>query len=207
MTGTSGLRPDEAAIKDALNLFVGDIMQVPPQFSAVKIDGERAYKRARDGEAIDIAARPLFVESLLLNDRPDPDHIVLEMVCGKGGYVRSIARDLGAHLGCLGHVQDLRRTWSGPFAADGAVPLSDIEGLAHTPAIDTLLLPLEQALADVPMATTTAEGAARLRNGNPALCIVNADYGDDVWVQHGGKAIALGPFRGGEVFPKRVIHT
>ena len=173
----------------------------------MKIDGERAYKRARDGEAMEIAARPLFVESLLLNDRPDSDHIVLEMVCGKGGYVRSIARDLGAHLGCLGHVQDLRRMWSGPFAADEGVPLSQIEGLARTPDIDTLLLPLEQALADVPMATTTAEGAARLRNGNPALCIVNADYGDDVWVAHDGKAIALGPFRGGEVFPKRIIHA
>lgn len=113
----SDMRPTDDQIKDALGAFVGDIMQVPPQFSAVKIDGQRAYKRARDGEEMEIAARPLWVEELLMVGRPDADHVTLEMTCGKGGYVRSIARDLGAALGCFAHVRELRRIWSGPFDA------------------------------------------------------------------------------------------
>ena len=98
-------------------------MQIPPQFSAVKIDGDRAYDLARDGEVVDIAARPLWVESLTMIARPDADHVELEMVCGKGGYVRAIARDLGASLGCLGHVAWLRRVWSGPFDASDGISL------------------------------------------------------------------------------------
>ena len=113
----SDLRPDDAAIEAALARFRGDIEQVPPQFSAVKVEGERAYDLAREGEAMILAARPLFVERLVIIDRPDVDHVDLEMVCGKGGYVRSIARDLGQALGCLGHVAWLRREWSGPFTA------------------------------------------------------------------------------------------
>jgi len=111
---------------------IGDIMQVPPQFSAVKVDGQRAYKKARDGEEMELAARPLWVEELLLVDRPDPDHVVLEMTCGKGGYVRAIARDLGKALGCHGHVQSLRRVWSGPFDVEDGISLDDIDKLART---------------------------------------------------------------------------
>src|SRR5210317_1085036 len=105
-------RPTDSQITDALAGFLGDIMQVPPQFSAVKIDGQRAYKLAREGEDLALAARPLWVEELLLIDRPNPDHAVLSMTCGKGGYVRSVARDLGQKLGCYGHVLQLRRIWS-----------------------------------------------------------------------------------------------
>jgi tRNA pseudouridine55 synthase len=114
----SDARPGDDEIKGALGQFIGDIMQVPPKFSAVKIDGERAYKLARDGEDVEIAARPLWVESLVLLEREDEDHVLLELTCGKGGYVRSIARDLGAALGCFGHVRELRRIWSGPFTAE-----------------------------------------------------------------------------------------
>ena len=128
---TSDLRPDDETIKAALTRFIGDIQQVPPQFSAVKVDGQRAYKRAREGEAMELAARPLWVESLLLTDRPDADHVTLEMVCGKGGYVRSIARDLGQILGCLGHVRELRRTWSGPFEANDALTMAQIEEICR----------------------------------------------------------------------------
>jgi tRNA pseudouridine55 synthase len=117
---TSDLRPTDAEIAAALPAFRGEIAQVPPQFSAVKIDGERAYDLAREGEVMDIAARPLWVESLEMTGRPDADHADFEMVCGKGGYVRAIARDLGAALGCCGHVAWLRRTWSGPFDAGEA---------------------------------------------------------------------------------------
>ncbi|MEO0930246.1 MAG: tRNA pseudouridine(55) synthase TruB, partial [Pseudomonadota bacterium] len=146
----SGLRPDDDTIKAALGAFVGDIMQVPPQFSAVKVDGERAYKKARDGEEMALAARPLWVEELLLVDRPDTNHAVLEMTCGKGGYVRSIARDLGEALGCKAHVKSLRRIWSGPFQASDGVSLEQVDELAKTPELDMFLQPLEVGLADLP---------------------------------------------------------
>ena len=113
---TSDTRPTDDRIEAALARFRGQIEQVPPQYSAVKVDGERAYDLAREGEAMDLAARPLWVERLVVLGRPDADHVDLEMVCGKGGYVRAIARDLGQVLGCLGHVLWLRREWSGPSA-------------------------------------------------------------------------------------------
>ncbi len=204
---TSDLRPDDAAIKDALSAFIGDIEQVPPQFSAVKIDGERAYKRARDGEDMDIAARPLFVESLLLTDRPDADHVTLEMVCGKGGYVRSVARDLGEALGCYAHVRELRRIWSGPFEVEDALTLDRIEEIARTPELDAHLLPLEQGLCDLPEVKATAEGATRLRNGNPGMVLAHdVEYGEECWASHDGRAVAVGRYKAGELHPSRVFN-
>lgn len=200
-------RPSDEQIKQALGGFVGHIEQVPPQFSAVKIDGERAYKRARDGEAMDIAARPLFVESLLLIDRPDADHAILEMVCGKGGYVRSIARDLGEALGCHGHVERLRRLWSGPFDVEDGVTLEQVEALAGTPEIDDLMLPLETALSDLPQVVATAEGAVRLKNGNPGMVIGHdVEYGELCWASHGDQALAIGRYKAGELHPMRVLQ-
>ena len=207
VTDTSDLRPDDAAIKAALGRFVGDIEQVPPQFSAVKIDGQRAYKRARDGEAMELAARPLYVESLLLTDRPDADHVTLEMVCGKGGYVRSIARDLGQVLGCLGHVRDLRRLWSGPFDAEDGLTLDRIDALAKSPELDAFLLPLEAGLADLPQVRATAEGAARLRNGNPGMVIAkDVEYGEECWASFEGQPVAVGRYKAGELHPSRVFN-
>ena len=204
----SDVRPGEEAIKQALGQFIGDIDQVPPQFSAVKIDGERAYKRARDGETMEIAARPLFVESLILTDVPDPDHVTLEMICGKGGYVRSIARDLGEALGCHAHVRRLRRIWSGPFDAEDGLTMDRIEALAQTPELDEHILPLEVALADLPEVTATAEGAQRLRNGNPGMVIArDVDYGEECWASFDGKAVAIGRYKSGELHPSRVLNT
>ena len=204
---TSDLRPTDAQILAALPDFVGDIEQVPPQFSAVKIDGQRAYKLARDGEDVEIAARPLYVESLTLSERPDPDHAVLEMVCGKGGYVRSVARDLGQKLGCQAHVTVLRRIWSGPFELEDAVSLETVEAEARTPALDARLLPLETGLADLPELRATAEGAARLRNGNPGLVLTSeAEYGDEAWASHDGRPVAVGIYRAGELHPTRVFN-
>ncbi len=134
----SDARPSDEDIQAALAQFTGDIMQVPPKFSAVKIDGERAYKLARDGEDVEIAARPLWVEELVMVSRPDADHVTLEMTCGKGGYVRSIARDLGEALGCHGHVRNLRRIWSGPFDAEDGVTIELIEELAKTGELDAI---------------------------------------------------------------------
>lgn len=203
---TSDTRPSDTQITDALGAFVGDIMQVPPQFSAVKIDGERAYKRARDGEEMEIAARPLWVEELLLIDRPDPDHVELEMTCGKGGYVRSIARDLGEALGCYGHVLRLRRVWSGPFEVSDAITLEQLDALARTPALDDHLLPLEVGLADLPEVRCPLESVAKLRNGNPAPVISSdAAFGDEVWASYDGQAVAVGKYLGGEMHPSRVF--
>ena len=155
----SDIRPDDAAIATALPAFRGDILQVPPQFSAVKIEGSRAYDLAREGEEFEIAARPLWVERLEVIARPDPDHLEMEMVCGKGGYVRSIARDLGAALGCLGHVVWLRRDWSGPFTATEGISLEKLDELARTEALKDWLQPLELGLSDLPELPATAEGA------------------------------------------------
>jgi tRNA pseudouridine55 synthase len=204
---TSDLRPDDAAIKAALSGFVGDIQQVPPQFSAVKVDGQRAYKLARAGEEMELAARPLWVESLLLTDRPDADHVTLEMVCGKGGYVRSIARDLGVTLGCLGHVRELRRIWSGPFDAADGLTLDQIDKMAHTDALDAHLLPLERGLEDLPEVKATPEGAARLRNGNPGMVMASdIEYGEEVWASFEGRAVAVGRYKAGELHPSRVFN-
>lgn len=205
---TSDLRPSDDEIKEALHQFVGDIQQVPPQFSAVMIDGERAYKRARDGEEMEIAARLLFVDELTLLDRPDPDHAVLMLVCGKGGYVRSIARDLGEALGCLGHVLRLRRVWSGPFEAEDGLSLEQVDALARTPELDAHLLPLKEGLADLPELTCTPEAAAKLRNGNPAMVIASGvEYGDECWVSCDGVPVAVGRYKSGEVHPSRVFVT
>ncbi|MEH6751696.1 MAG: tRNA pseudouridine(55) synthase TruB [Paracoccaceae bacterium] len=204
---TSDIRPDDATIKEALHAFVGDVMQVPPRFSAVKIDGERAYKLARDDAEFEIAARPLWVEELVMTDRPDTDHVVLEMTCGKGGYVRSIARDLGEKLGCRAHVVTLRRLWSGPFEAEGGLTLEQIDALARTPDLDAHVLPLETGLADLPELRCTPEGAARLRNGNPGMVLASdVDYGDEAWASLDGRAIAVGIYKAGELHPSRVFN-
>ena len=202
----SDIRPSDNEIVAALGGFLGEIMQVPPKFSAVKIDGQRAYKLARAGEEVEIEARPLWVDELLLVDRPGPDSAILEMTCGKGGYVRSIARDLGQALGCHGHVGWLRRLWSGPFDAEDGITLEQIEDLAKTPALDDWLHPLEEGLADLPEVKTTEAGATRLRNGNPGLVIASdVEYGDECWASLDGEAVAVGVFKAGELHPSRVF--
>lgn len=202
----SANRPSDDDIKEALAPFVGDIMQVPPQFSAVKIDGVRAYKKARDGEEMELAARPLWIEELLLVDRPDADHVTLEMTCGKGGYVRSIARDLGEALGCFGHVRELRRDWSGPFSAEDGVSVATLDEKAKTGELDRFLQPLEVGLDDLPEVRCLQESVAKLRNGNPASVIADdVEFGDECWASYEGKAIAVGTYRGGELHPSRVF--
>ena len=204
---TSDTRPSDDAIAAALAAFRGEIMQVPPQFSAVKVDGERAYALARAGEEMELAARPLWVESLEVVARPDADTVELEMVCGKGGYVRSIARDLGAALGCHGHVIWLRRVWSGPFEATDGVSIETIDAEAKTGALDARLLPLEVGLAELPELKATAEGATRLRNGNPGMVIASdVDWGEEAWASYQGRAVAVGIYKSGELHPSRVFN-
>jgi tRNA pseudouridine55 synthase len=203
----SEARPDTAQIEAALPPFRGEISQVPPQFSAVKVEGERAYDIARAGEEMELAARPLWVEKLDIIARPDPDHVELEMVCGKGGYVRSIARDLGAALGCHGHVAWLRRVWSGPFNAEEGITLAQIDALAHSPELETYLRPVEAGLADLPELPATPEGAARLRNGNPGMVLTaSVAYGDEAWASYQGRPVAVGIYKAGELHPSRVFN-
>lgn len=203
----SDIRPNDDDISAALAGFVGDILQVPPQFSAVKVDGERAYKKARDGESLDLAARPLYVDELSFVSRLDDDHVELELVCGKGGYVRSIARDLGEALGCLGHVLKLRRIWSGPFDVEDGMLIEDIDKLAKSPEIDAYLRPLEEGLDDLPELRCTPDGAAKLRNGNPGMVLTSdAEYGDEAWASIDGKAVAVGIYKAGELHPSRVFN-
>lgn len=202
----SDARPTDEQIKEALLPFLGEIMQVPPKFSAVKIDGQRAYKLAREGEDVQIEARPLWVEELIMLDRPDADHVVLEMTCGKGGYVRSIARDLGTALGCYGHVKELRRIWSGPFDAEDGISLERIDELAKSPELDQYLRPLEEGLADLPELKCTPQGAVRLRNGNPGMVVAtDVEYGEEAWASLDGKAVAVGIYKSGELHPSRVF--
>jgi tRNA pseudouridine55 synthase len=200
------IRPTDADIKEHILKFVGDIQQIPPKFSAVKIEGQRAYKLARDGEDIKLAARDLYVESLDFISRDDADHVTLEMVCGKGGYVRSIARDLGEALGCHGHVRNLRRTWSGPFDASDGLTLDKIQEMAKTPDLDAHIKPLEIGLEDLPELPCTAEGAAKLKNGNPGMVMASdVEYGDEAWASYQGQAIAVGRYKAGELHPSRVF--
>lgn len=200
-------RPTDDEIEAALGQFTGQIMQVPPKFSAVKIDGERAYKLARNDEEFEIAARPLWVEELVMVGREDADHVTLEMTCGKGGYVRAIARDLGEALGCLGHVRELHRIWSGPFDAEDGVSMELIEELAKTGELDQYLMPLEEGLFELPELRLTPEGATRLKHGNPGMVLGgDVEYGDEAWASFEGKAVAVGIFRSGELHPSRVFN-
>lgn len=204
--GESAARPAEAEIRAALPAFRGDIRQVPPQVSAVKVAGERAYDLARGGEALDLVARPLHVARLELLDMPDRDTAEFELVCGKGGYVRSIARDLGKALGCLGHVASLRRLWSGPFRVEDACAWAPVEA-GDGGALEAALLPLEAGLAGLPALPCAPEAAARLRHGNPApvLAAPGVEYGDEAWAELDGKAVAIGRYRAGELHPSRVF--
>jgi tRNA pseudouridine55 synthase len=202
----SPMRPVTDAIEAALDAFRGDIEQVPPQYSAVKVEGERAYDLARAGEAMDLAPRPLHVARLDLVAQPDTDHAVLEMVCGKGGYVRSIARDLGLALGTCAHVVTLRRLWSGPFRAEDGLSLDDLDTLGRE-ALEARLLPLETGLAALPELPLAPDGAVRLRNGNPGRVISSrAAPGQVAWASFDGQPVAVGIYMGGELHPSRVFN-
>ena len=206
VTETSGARPDAAALDAALDRFRGDILQVPPQVSAVRVEGERAYDLAREGVEMELVARPLHVARLVVVAQ-DTEGAELEMVCGKGGYVRAIARDLGDALGCLGHVGWLRRLWSGPFRAEDGVSVGTIEAEARDPALHARLLPLETGLAGLPELAVAEAAAARLRHGNPGEVLTGAEYGATCWASREGRAVAIGTYRAGALHPSKVFRT
>ena len=180
---------DAAEIEAALPAFRGEIMQTPPLFSAVKVDGERAYDIARRGETAELKARPLTVHRLELLATPDPDHAVIEMVCGKGGYVRSIARDLGQALGCHGHVASLRRLASGGFDLEGALGFEALEALKTDPDRDDHLLAVEEGLGDAPEIEVPASIAERIDHGdNAAVPAIDAPV---YWLSYDGAPLAI----------------
>ncbi len=192
---TSSKRPTRAEIEAALPAFRGEIMQVPPQVSAVKVQGERAYDLAREGIKLELAARPLHVAKLELLQILDPDHAEFEMICGKGGYVRALARDLGQALGSYAHVAALRRTWSGPFHADDAMTPQALAAL-----------PLEAA--DLPEVRLTPDGFVKVKHGTPGPCAFSeAAPGETAWASFQGRAVAVGTYMGGMLHPSRVFVT
>ncbi|MGB0087636.1 MAG: tRNA pseudouridine(55) synthase TruB [Rhodomicrobiaceae bacterium] len=205
-------RPTRAAIEAALPAFRGQIMQVPPRFSAIKIEGERAYDLARDGEAFELQARPVEVARLEIADIPSPDSCLFTAECGKGTYVRAIARDLGRVLGCLGHVAELRRTRVGPYEAGEAISLERLEELSNSDAgreaLFGVLRPVETALDGIPALAVSGPDAAQLKRGKPIII-----RGRDAPIHHGliyatsrGTLIALGEVQQGELKPSRVFN-
>ena len=209
----SDLRPTPEAIRALLPAYIGTIQQVPPKYSAIKIEGERAYDLARDGETVELAARPVQIDRLELVDVPEADHAVLEAECGKGTYVRSIARDLGRALGCFGHVSALRRTAVGPFIEKTMILLEDLEALCQKAAsgeasLADALMPVETALDDIPALAISRSDAARLTRGQAVLLRGRdaPNFRGTVYVTVSGQLLALAELDRGEIVPKRVFN-
>jgi len=209
----SDQRPSADAVRALLPSFTGSIQQVPPRYSAIKIDGERAYDLARGGEEIELAPRPVEIGRLELVNVPDPDHAVLEAECGKGTYVRSLARDLGRALGCFGHVSGLRRTAVGPFDEKAMILLEQLEALCHRAAsgeasLADALLPVETALDDIPALAISRADAARLQRGQAVLLRGRdaPNFRGVVYVTVSGQLLALAELDRGEIVPKRVFN-
>jgi len=165
----SDARPSEQKILATLPCFVGEITQVPPQFSAIKVAGDRAYDLARDGEEFDLQPRKVTVSQVHLLSQPDADHAIFEMTCGKGSYVRAWVRDFAKALGTLGHVEALRRLKTGPFSIESAISLEKLEAFGHSPAALEHLRPIATALDGIPALAVTGQDSIRLRSGNPIL--------------------------------------
>ncbi len=208
---TSDRRPDAGAINDLVPRFTGEIMQRPPAFSAIKVAGQRAYDLAREGEAVVLEERPVTIHRLALTEVPDPDHAVFETECGKGTYVRSLARDLGRELGCLGHVVALRRMVVGPFDADHAVTLDALiaaREAGDAAALDRFLMPLTMALTELPEVALGPNDAACIGRGQPVLLRGNRAplAAPAAYASHAGRAIALGEISEGQFHPTRVFR-
>ena len=218
----SDVRPAPEAAAEALKAFVGEIQQVPPAFSAIKVDGERAYDLAREGVEVELKARTVTIHSAVVSAVPDADHIEITIACGKGTYVRSIVRDLAVALGACAHVSALRRTRVGPFGAEEAISMENLELLIHKGAGSEAILPVETALDDIPALAVTTEDAFRLKQGRsivllprqvetlrPLLTprtIGGQDASRTVLATHGGQATALCEMRAGQLSPTRVFH-
>lgn len=234
VTKSSDIRPDEAAIRALLPKYTGVIMQTPPQFSAIKIAGERAYDLAREGETVEIPAREVEISRFDLIEMTDADKAVFEIECGKGTYVRSLARDLGRDLGCYGHITYLRRTEVYPFTPDDLVTIEEIEkAMASVPqpepeiregedkprtprpgpdqwkVMDELIIDTGEALDSLPQVVVNDDAATRIRLGNPVV-VRGRDApveAEEACAFSRGRLVAIGAIEAGMFKPKRVFNT
>ncbi|MDP1872793.1 tRNA pseudouridine(55) synthase TruB [Phenylobacterium sp.] len=215
ITARSDVRPTPDQVKAVLHEFEGEVMQVPPIYSAIKVDGERAYDLARAGEAVELKARPVMIHGLAVGEAPDADHIELIMDCGKGAYVRSVVRDLALRLGAEAHVSALRRTRVGAFTEARAIGLDLLEELGHKARQSEALLPVETALDDIPALAVTDEDAFRLKQGRSIVLVPRqvetlraglAPGARTVSAMCRGVMVALCEMRAGKLEPSRVFH-
>lgn len=207
---TSDKRPSDAEIEALLPAFTGTILQRPPDFAAVKIAGERAYDIARRGDVVDLPEREVRFDEIVLVERSDAEHAVFEAACGKGAYIRALARDMGERLGCFGHVTALRRLAVGPFTADAAVALDALVEITEHDSLPQVLVSVSTALADIPALAVTEPQAARLRSGHPIrisprLVMGETVEGGTIKVLNDGDLVALGRLQDGELAPLRVF--
>jgi tRNA pseudouridine55 synthase len=222
ITARSDVRPSPESTAEALKAFVGRIQQVPPAYSAIKVDGERAYDLSRQGVEVALRARTVTIHSAAVSAVPDTDHLEIMVECGKGTYVRSIVRDLAAALGACAHVSQLRRTRVGPFSTAGAISMENLRKLLYEGRGLEAILPVETALDDIPALAVTTEDAFRLRQGRsivllprqvetlrPLLTprtIGGQDASRTVLATSGGQATALCEMRAGQLSPTRVFN-
>ena len=213
--GRSDVRPSVEAVRAALPAFVGEIDQTPPQFSAIKVDGQRAYDLARDGVEFELASRKVTIFEAAVTDAPDADHVEITMRTGKGVYVRSLARDLALILGAEGHVSALRRERVGPFSTENAVTLDFLTDLVHRDAALEGLLPVATALDDIPELAVTEQDAFSLRQGRPIVLLPRQvetlksrlrDGSRTVSAFQGQTLVALCEMRAGRLEPDRVFN-
>lgn len=211
---TSPLRPSRDAILAALPAFEGVVNQRPPAYSAVKVSGERAYELARDGAVLDLAARPVAIESFRLLDQPEPDHAVFEAIVGKGTYIRALGRDLALALGTYAYVTELKRLSVGGFSLEKAISLDKLAALGHSAATSEHLLPLETALDDIPALALTEDEVRALRCGRTVTPLRPWDRaridafadGATIRATSNGRLVALVAIEAGLIRPVRVMN-
>lgn len=214
---TSAIRPTEAQIQALLPRFTGEISQIPPQFSAIKVDGERAYDLARDGEDFELKARTVYIETIEMIEF-NPDLPRFRVICGKGTYMRSLVRDMAQALGTVGYIRDLRREAVGPLSQNTAISLEKLQELADSARLEEALLPVETVLADIPALALSTQEAARLKNGQALTFIARPDIerldkagidwkaGDTALAVLQGTPVALVDVEGPNIHPVRVLN-
>jgi tRNA pseudouridine55 synthase len=213
VTQTSDVRPTDAALRETAPAFLGEIMQVPPSFSAIKVAGERAYDKAREGRAPVLEARPARVDRFELIERPDAEHAVFEVQSGKGVYMRSLARDLAAACGTVGHIGALRRLRVGPFIEADSIPLDKVlAGEDTARSFPDFLRPVSTALADIPALALTDMEAMQLKQGQAISLLtlmsrIPGDAGPSGLVRAlaGGGVIGLCRLEEGWLRPERIF--
>ncbi len=222
VTATSDVRPTQAQIEEVLKTFVGEIDQVPPQFSAIKVDGERAYDLAREGETVELKSRKVMLHAIKLESTPSEDLAVISVTCGKGFYIRALVRDIAAALGAEGHVAALRRTRVGAFAEEDSIGLDKLVEIGDRDALEAKLVPIETALDDIPALAINGDEASRLRQGREIVLLphqieafremrrpreINGEDMSRICLAlEGETAVALGEVRAGRFQPVRVFN-